>query len=44
MTAAAGAGFLVPMAGDIMLMPGLTANPALLQMDLTDDGEVVGLF
>jgi formate--tetrahydrofolate ligase len=44
MTAAAGAGFLVPRAGDIMLMPGLTASPALLQMDLTDDGDVVGLF
>ncbi len=44
MTAAAGAGFIVPMAGDIMLMPGLTAEPALLQMDLTEEGEVVGLF
>ena len=44
MTAAAGAGFIVPMAGDIMLMPGLTAKPALLQMDLTEEGEVVGLF
>jgi formate--tetrahydrofolate ligase len=39
-----GAGFLVPMAGDIMLMPGLPANPALKEMDLTDEGEVVGLF
>ena len=44
MTAAAGAGFIVPRAGDIMLMPGLTGEPALLRMDLTEDGEIVGLF
>ena len=41
---AAGAGFLVPMAGDIMLMPGLPARPALCDMDLTEEGEVEGLF
>jgi formate--tetrahydrofolate ligase len=39
-----GAGFLVPMAGDIMLMPGLPASPALQSMDLTSEGEVTGLF
>lgn len=44
MSAAVGSGFIVPMAGDIMSMPGLTAQPALLQMDLSRDGEVVGLF
>ncbi len=44
MKAAVGAGFIVPMAGDIMLMPGLTAEPALTSMDLTEEGEIVGLF
>ena len=39
-----GAGFLVPRAGDIMLMPGLTARPALVDMDLTGEGKVTGLF
>ena len=39
-----GAGFLVPLAGDIMMMPGLPARPALQGMDLTDEGEIIGLF
>lgn len=39
----AGAGFVVPLCGDIMTMPGLGAQPAVLGMDLSDDGEVVGL-
>jgi formyltetrahydrofolate synthetase len=39
-----GAGFLVPVAGDIMLMPGMPAQPALRGMDLTGEGEVKGLF
>ncbi len=39
-----GAGFLIPVAGDIMLMPGLPAHPTLKEMELTEDGEVVGLF
>jgi formate--tetrahydrofolate ligase len=43
-SASLGAGFLVPRAGDIMLMPGLPAQPALTGMDLTEEGEVVGLF
>ncbi len=41
---ATGAGFLVVIAGKIMLMPGLPDNPNLEQMDLSDDGEVRGLF
>jgi formate--tetrahydrofolate ligase len=38
-----GAGFVVPLCGDIMTMPGLGRAPAVLGMDLTDDGEIVGL-
>ena len=41
--ASAGAGFVVPLCGDIMTMPGLGREPAVLKMDLTDAGEVVGL-
>jgi formate--tetrahydrofolate ligase len=38
----AGAGFVVAMAGDIMLMPGLPKRPRALDIDLRD-GQVVGL-
>jgi formate--tetrahydrofolate ligase len=38
-----GAGFVVPLCGDIMTMPGLGRQPAVLGMDLTDTGEIVGL-
>lgn len=38
-----GAGFVVPLCGDIMTMPGLGRQPAVLGMDLTDAGEIVGL-
>ena len=39
-----GAGFAVPMLGDIMTMPGLPTAPAAEGVDLTDDGEITGLF
>jgi len=39
----AGAGFVVPICGAIMLMPGLSKVPAAMKMDLTDDGKVRGL-
>ncbi|MGE5344401.1 MAG: formate--tetrahydrofolate ligase [Acidithiobacillales bacterium] len=39
---AAGAGFLVPILGDILRMPGLPAVPAAERIDLVD-GRVVGL-
>lgn len=39
-----GAGFAVPMLGDIMTMPGLPKVPAAEGIDLTDDGEITGLF
>ena len=39
----AGAGFIVPVCGLIMLMPGLSKEPAALRMDLTDEGRIIGL-
>jgi len=41
---AAGAGFLIPITGDIMRMPGLPAQPASEGIDISDDGEITGLF
>jgi formate--tetrahydrofolate ligase len=41
---AAGAGFVVAYAGDIMTMPGLPKKPAAESIDIDDDGHVVGLF
>lgn len=40
----AGAGFLVVLTGAIMTMPGLSKRPAALNMDVKEDGEIVGLF
>ena len=39
----AGAGFIVPLCGDIMLIPGLPAEPAAKRIDITDDGKIIGL-
>ncbi len=39
----AGAGFVVVLCGDIMTMPGLPRNPAAERIDITPEGEVVGL-
>ncbi|MEN2464881.1 formate--tetrahydrofolate ligase [Ornithinibacillus sp. FSL M8-0202] len=39
-----GAGFIVALTGDIMTMPGLPKKPAALNMDVTEDGKIVGLF
>ncbi|MEX2597610.1 MAG: formate--tetrahydrofolate ligase [Salibacteraceae bacterium] len=41
---AAGAGFLVPITGDMMRMPGLPAEPAAERIDIDVDGTVSGLF
>ncbi len=41
---ASGAGFLIPITGDIMRMPGLPAHPASEGIDIDEDGEIVGLF
>lgn len=40
----AGAGFLVCLAGEMKLMPGLGSNPSLKNADIDDNGEIVGLF
>ena len=40
-----GAGFIVPVAGDIKLMPGTGSNPGFRKIDVdTQSGKVVGLF
>jgi formate--tetrahydrofolate ligase len=41
---AAGAGFVVARAGDVMTMPGFPKAPAAQRIALRDGGEVVGLF
>jgi formate--tetrahydrofolate ligase len=39
-----GAGFVVAIAGQIMTMPGLPKVPAAEQIDILEDGTIVGLF
>ncbi|WP_188453904.1 formate--tetrahydrofolate ligase [Virgibacillus oceani] len=39
-----GAGFIVVLTGDMMTMPGLPKRPAALNMDVTTDGKILGLF
>ena len=41
---AAGAGFIVPIAGSIMRMPGLPNIPSSESIDVDDDGNITGLF
>lgn len=38
-----GAGFIVAIAGKIMLMPGLAAHPSAEKIDLDENGNIVGL-
>ena len=40
----AGAGFIVVLTGDIMTMPGLPKVPAAENIDVDDDGKIIGLF
>jgi methylenetetrahydrofolate dehydrogenase (NADP+)/methenyltetrahydrofolate cyclohydrolase/formyltetrahydrofolate synthetase len=42
--ASVGAGFIYPLCGEMRTMPGLPSQPVFLQVDLDDDGKVVGLF
>nr|WP_026681950.1 formate--tetrahydrofolate ligase [Priestia megaterium] len=42
--ASIGAGFIVVLTGDVLTMPGLPEKPAALNMDVTADGKVKGLF
>ncbi|MCP4642044.1 MAG: formate--tetrahydrofolate ligase [bacterium] len=39
-----GAGFLVPICGDIMRMPGLPSVPGATRIDIDENGRTVGLF
>jgi len=39
-----GAGFLYPLCGEMRTMPGLPVTPAFLDVDITKDGKVKGLF
>tara|TARA_R110002074_G_scaffold109799_4_gene236616 strand:- start:5597 stop:7264 length:1668 start_codon:yes stop_codon:yes gene_type:complete len=41
---ASGAGFLIPITGDIMRMPGLPAHPSSEHIDIDENGEITGLF
>ena len=41
---AAGAGFLIPITGEIMRMPGLPEIPSSEAIDIDDNGEIEGLF
>ena len=40
----AGAGFVVALTGAIMTMPGLPKVPAANSIDVTDEGNIIGLF
>jgi formate--tetrahydrofolate ligase len=40
----AGAGFVYPICGDMRTMPGLSVTPAAHNIDIDEDGQVVGLF
>ncbi len=42
--ASAGAGFIYPLCGDVRTMPGLGRMPAAMNVDIDDEGKVVGLF
>lgn len=39
-----GAGFIVAMTGNVLTMPGLPKRPAALNIDISDDGKISGLF
>jgi len=39
-----GAGFIVPIAGTIMRMPGLPVTPSAEKIDIDNRGKISGLF
>jgi methylenetetrahydrofolate dehydrogenase (NADP+)/methenyltetrahydrofolate cyclohydrolase/formyltetrahydrofolate synthetase/formate--tetrahydrofolate ligase len=41
--ASVGAGFITPILGEMRTMPGLGATPGFMNVDIDEDGEVVGL-
>ena len=42
--ASVGAGFIYPLLGEMRTMPGLGAKPKYMQVDIDEEGNVVGLF
>ena len=42
--ASVGAGFIYPLLGEMRTMPGLGSKPAYMNVDIDEDGRVVGLF
>jgi methylenetetrahydrofolate dehydrogenase (NADP+)/methenyltetrahydrofolate cyclohydrolase/formyltetrahydrofolate synthetase/formate--tetrahydrofolate ligase len=42
--ASVGAGFIYPILGQVRTMPGLPSKPAFMNVDIDEDGKVVGLF
>ena len=42
--ASVGAGFIYPLLGEMRTMPGLGSKPAYMNVDIDEDGNVVGLF
>ena len=40
---ASGAGYIIPILGEMMRMPGLPALPAAIDMDIDDNGKITGL-
>ncbi len=42
--ASVGAGFIYPLLGEMRTMPGLGTTPAYMNVDIDEDGNVVGLF
>ncbi|MCD6289068.1 MAG: formate--tetrahydrofolate ligase [Anaerolineae bacterium] len=42
--ASVGAGFIYPLCGEMRTMPGLPSRPAFMNVDIDENGRVVGLF
>ncbi len=42
--ASVGASFIYPICGDMRTMPGLSIHPAAHEIDIDEDGQIVGLF
>ena len=40
---ASGAGFIIPITGDILRMPGLPSTPAAELIDVDEEGNIVNL-
>ena len=41
---ASGAGFVIPITGEIMRMPGLPKRPSAVDIDIDNEGTIKGLF